>query len=476
MKNDFLLRVFFLLLLSSASALAQRPRTNAQPSPTPVQSTPSAIDVKGPLPAQIAGLSRQISTDLTENQKRTIAVVEFADLRGNVTDFGRFVAEELITRLYETRKFKVIERQLLNKIIAEQKLTLTGIVDPASAQKLGRLLGVDAIASGTVTDLGKTLRINARLIDTTTAEIFAVASIEVLKDDTTAKLNDAESSPDMNGGLNTTPRDRSRSRKVSAQFFTFELHRCRLSGSTVACDLTIVNTDKDRSLAICSGGVIFDEAGNQARMYRARLANDEGHSASSFLISGVPTTARVTFEGVSASANKITLMSLSICSIQGGADFRLEYRNIPLREGAGAGKDDRASDQIDRPRFGQDRTFSVAANQQWTDTRIEVSPGMRIDITASGRIYITDQSSPTNQLLDELIGRRTNTRVPQRTAGTDALVAKILYHSGGESDVLKIGDQKTLVIEDGQSGRLVFGIDDKKVSDNSGYFTVTVKW
>ena len=115
-------------------------------------------------------LSKQISDGLTENQKQTIAVVEFVDLEGRVTTFGRFVAEELITRLYQTKKFKVIERQLLNKIIAEQKLSLGGMIDQVSAQKLGKLLGVDAIASGTVTDLGKSLRVNARLISTNTGE------------------------------------------------------------------------------------------------------------------------------------------------------------------------------------------------------------------------------------------------------------------------------------------------------------------
>ena len=140
------------------------------------------------LDQRISELSQKISNGLTENQKRTIAVVEFADLRGNVTDFGRFVAEELTTRLYETKKFKVIERQLLNKVITEQKLSLTGMIDQTSAQKLGKLLGVDAIASGTVTDLGKTLRVNARLIDTSTGEIFAVASTEIAKDDSVTTL------------------------------------------------------------------------------------------------------------------------------------------------------------------------------------------------------------------------------------------------------------------------------------------------
>jgi TolB-like protein len=148
---------------------------------------------------RILELSQKISNGLTENQKRTIAVVEFADLRGNVTDFGRFIAEELITRLYETKKFKVIERQLLNKVVAEQKLSLTGMIDQTSAQKLGKLLGVDAIASGTITDLGKTLRVNARLIDTSTGEIFAVASAEIAKDDSVMTLMGAGSS------VSTTP-------------------------------------------------------------------------------------------------------------------------------------------------------------------------------------------------------------------------------------------------------------------------------
>jgi TolB-like protein len=140
------------------------------------------------LDQRMGELSKQISDGLTENQKQTIAVIEFVDLEGRTTNFGRFVAEELITRLYQTNKFKVIERQLLNKVVTEQKLSLTGMIDQTSAQKLGKLLGVDAIASGTVTDLGKSVRINARLISTGTGEVFAVAATEIAKDDSVTAL------------------------------------------------------------------------------------------------------------------------------------------------------------------------------------------------------------------------------------------------------------------------------------------------
>ena len=96
-------------------------------------------------------------------------MVEFSDLSGGVTDLGRLLSEELITDLFSTRKYKVIERQLLNKIVAEHELEVQGIVEPKSAKALQEILGVDAIVSGTIADLGDSVRVNTRLISTETA-------------------------------------------------------------------------------------------------------------------------------------------------------------------------------------------------------------------------------------------------------------------------------------------------------------------
>jgi len=149
---------------------------------------PLIASAQSGLDQRVAELSQQISKEMTLYQKTAIAVVEFTDLRGAVTDFGRFLAEELITRLFQSKKFKVIERQLLNKILAEQALSLTGVIDPNSAKQIGRVLGVDAIVSGTVTDLAQSLRVNARLISTQSGKIFAVASTEIFKDESVIKL------------------------------------------------------------------------------------------------------------------------------------------------------------------------------------------------------------------------------------------------------------------------------------------------
>jgi len=140
------------------------------------------------LDSALNDLTEQIVNSLSEERKSRLAVLEFVDLKGNTTDFGRFIAEELITRLYKTKKFYVIERQLLNKVLDEHKLTSTGLIDENSAKELGKILGVDAIASGTVTELTSSVKVNSRLFSTETGSIFAVASSEIPKTSDVRKL------------------------------------------------------------------------------------------------------------------------------------------------------------------------------------------------------------------------------------------------------------------------------------------------
>lgn len=223
------------------------------------------MNAQGAMDQRLTELSKQISDGLTENQKQTIAIVEFVDLEGRVTNFGRFVAEELITRLYQTKKFKVIERQLLNKIVAEQKLSLAGMIDQASAQKLGKLLGVDAIASGTVTDLGKSLRVNARLISTNTGEVFAVAAAEIAKDDSVNALMGAISTPSESADTKATA--------PTARFkTTFKTIKVSLDSLRVLSDNSVVVT-----LRFLNGGTKELLAALDVQLRNVYVTDDAGN-------------------------------------------------------------------------------------------------------------------------------------------------------------------------------------------------------
>jgi curli biogenesis system outer membrane secretion channel CsgG len=263
MKN-YIFRLASFVLILTLGSLAQSQVLPASQTDTPKSLTEGLND-----------LSSQIAKGLAENQKRRIAVVEFVDLKGNVTDLGRHISEKLITKLFQSGKFTVIERQLLNKIMVEQKLSLTGIIDPASAQKLGKLLGVDAIASGSISDLTKTIEINARLISAETGEVFSAASVEITKDDTVCNLmggctaiaapilrTDTKSTP-QNSGTKVTTRFQITYKTVTVSIDSLRV----LSDKSVVITLRFLNSGTKELLAALDeypGNVyVTDDLGNK---------------------------------------------------------------------------------------------------------------------------------------------------------------------------------------------------------------------
>src|SRR3989304_3440449 len=90
--------------------------------------------------------------------KKRIAVLEFADKSGNQHsgwhDVGRGMSDSLVTALVKTNRFIVIEREQIDKIMAEQSFGLSGAVNPDTAAKIGRIIGVGVIVTGGVTEFG----------------------------------------------------------------------------------------------------------------------------------------------------------------------------------------------------------------------------------------------------------------------------------------------------------------------------------
>ncbi|MCI5190497.1 MAG: hypothetical protein D3905_12070 [Candidatus Electrothrix sp. AS4_5] len=121
---------------------------------------------------EINTLSAAMAEKIAKADRTSVAVVDFTDLEGNVTQLGRFIAEEFSTALAGAGKgFKVIDRTHLNSIIKENKLSATGLIDPATARKLGKIVGVQALITGTLTPFGENVRVAVKVLDTATAEV-----------------------------------------------------------------------------------------------------------------------------------------------------------------------------------------------------------------------------------------------------------------------------------------------------------------
>ncbi len=80
-------------------------------------------------------------------------------------DTAKAVSDLLRTALFNTGKFNVLERTEMDKVLKEQQLGLSGLTDIEKAVKVGKLLSAKKILVGTVSKLGKSYIVNARIID-----------------------------------------------------------------------------------------------------------------------------------------------------------------------------------------------------------------------------------------------------------------------------------------------------------------------
>ena len=124
---------------------------------------------------------------------------------GTDQDVGKGISLLLEQKLVQDGKFRVIDRNAMDKILKEQNFSNSDRVDPNSAAKIGRILGVSAIITGTITQFGRddkhigvggggyglgkyglgglgkndskaVVNVTAKLIDINTAEILAVCT------------------------------------------------------------------------------------------------------------------------------------------------------------------------------------------------------------------------------------------------------------------------------------------------------------
>jgi len=104
-------------------------------------------------------------------------------------NLGHAAADELVTQLFKTGKFTVIERAQIDMILSEQDFGQSGRVNATQAAEIGKILGVQVMVTGSITKFSidrksggiggfgvsyseAETNLDVRLIDVNTAEIL----------------------------------------------------------------------------------------------------------------------------------------------------------------------------------------------------------------------------------------------------------------------------------------------------------------
>ena len=95
-----------------------------------------------------------------------LAVLPFTYLDGGFSVEGRLIADLLFMELAKSDQVQLLERERLANILEEHKLGEKGMLDPATAPELGKIMGVNGFLFGHNADLGHKLQLTIRVVDT----------------------------------------------------------------------------------------------------------------------------------------------------------------------------------------------------------------------------------------------------------------------------------------------------------------------
>src|ERR1700684_2179246 len=128
-----MLRVLFSLLIAASFFVM----------PAGAQTTAAPAASSAPATAPAAG-GRKKRVAIFDFDYATVQTASAAAFGTNI-DVGKGITDLLVKYLVQDGTYSVIERQALDKIMAEQNFSNSDRANPNSAAKIGKLLGVDAI-------------------------------------------------------------------------------------------------------------------------------------------------------------------------------------------------------------------------------------------------------------------------------------------------------------------------------------------
>jgi TolB-like protein len=210
---------------------------------------------------EIKALSASLAENIVTSGKKSVAVVDFADLQGNVTELGRFLSEEFSVALSESgKRFEVVDRAHLNSILKEQKLSLSGLVDPKTVQKIGALAGVECLVTGTLTPFGDSIRIAVKALDTSTARVIGGSRGDIARTKAIEELLGTLVQPEPQGdGVGNRHKTPPSEKQPAPQPVKLTTQRPKIPISSASTD---VETGRDGRFIAYNNGTVLDTRTN----------------------------------------------------------------------------------------------------------------------------------------------------------------------------------------------------------------------
>jgi TolB-like protein len=289
------------------------------------------VEQKGNFEYELRQLANELSAPLPKDEKISIAVLDFSDLSGNVSLFGKYVAGELLYLLQQKENVSIIERNNLEKILEEFKLQYSDFFDESTTKELGKIIGVDGLVMGTITNLENEAKISGRIISAETGTILSAASVTVENINEFQQLlvrrkADFKQAKVVIGEWKESD--------IVANGFLFQFKECRMINRDLHCILDITNLQpKDDDISIQyrkPQTKVYDAKGNEYPVTGVSIANVDKkfqkggsgyQSVRKTIISNTTVETHIIFSGVHSQIKEISCLEINFGNTIGLIQF-----------------------------------------------------------------------------------------------------------------------------------------------------------
>jgi len=121
-------------------------------------------------------IRRKIPVALKLDARMKVTVLPFQK-QGGISAASFSFQAHLLDALFRQNRFRLVERNLLDVILQEQKLSQTALMDQKTALRVGRMAAAQSILAGDIIETRKGIEIVSRMIDTETSDILSLEDV-----------------------------------------------------------------------------------------------------------------------------------------------------------------------------------------------------------------------------------------------------------------------------------------------------------
>ncbi len=143
-----------------------------------------SVDAYGNRSEKMVQVTRKVPRVRTLGSRMSVSILPMQH-KGEASVAGQSVSDSMLAAFVHQKRFQLIERERIDEVLQELRLSQTELVDPETASRIGKIVVADSILTGTIYETENSVEVITRLIDSETSHIMEV--IDVFGEDRTLR-------------------------------------------------------------------------------------------------------------------------------------------------------------------------------------------------------------------------------------------------------------------------------------------------